>query len=90
MSAPAREVVADTTGIGDGTAVLDVCCGSGDFLALVRERGAHVAGIDAAEGMVALAQNAVRAAILDAAAPHRAADGSYLFTSTFRWVVGRC
>ncbi|MBN9112092.1 MAG: methyltransferase domain-containing protein [Pseudonocardia sp.] len=56
MSAPAWEVVADATGIGDGIAVLDVCCGSGEFLTLVRERGAHVAGIDAAEGMVALAR----------------------------------
>ncbi|ODU02384.1 MAG: hypothetical protein ABS81_17615 [Pseudonocardia sp. SCN 72-86] len=56
MTAPAWESVADATGIGDGTAVLDVCCGSGEFLALAGRRGARPAGIDAAEGMVALAR----------------------------------
>lgn len=56
MTAPAWEAVADATGIGDGTAVLDVCCGSGEFLALVGRRGGRAAGIDAAEGMVALAR----------------------------------
>jgi hypothetical protein len=29
------------------------------------------------------------AALADAAAPYRSADGSYLFRSTFRWVVAK-
>jgi len=59
MSQPAWEAVAVAAGVGPGTALLDVGCGSGEFLALAAERGATVAGIDAAPVMVELAAAAV-------------------------------
>ena len=42
-----------------GAAVLDVGCGSGEFLALLSQRGARVAGADPADGMLELARRAV-------------------------------
>ena len=56
LAGPAREAVAEATGIGPGTRVLDVGCGSGEFCALAVGRGATAAGIDAAEGMVEIAR----------------------------------
>jgi SAM-dependent methyltransferase len=56
VAAPAREAVAAATGIGDGTRVLDVGCGSGEFCLAAAARGAIVSGIDAAEGMIAIAR----------------------------------
>ena len=56
VSGPAWAAVADATGIGPGTRVLDLGCGSGEFCALVLARGADVCGLDAAEGMIAVAR----------------------------------
>jgi SAM-dependent methyltransferase len=56
LADPAREAVADATGIGPGMRVLDAGCGSGEFLALAERRGATAAGIDAAPGMLAIAR----------------------------------
>lgn len=56
LAEPARHAVADAAGVGAGVRVLDVGCGTGEFCALAAERGAEVAGIDAAEGMVAIAR----------------------------------
>jgi SAM-dependent methyltransferase len=56
LAAPARDAVAAAAAIGPGTRVLDVGCGSGEFCALAAELGAQVSGIDAAEGMVAIAR----------------------------------
>ncbi len=56
MAEPARAAVADAAGIGPGARVLDVGCGSGELCALAAGRGAVVAGIDAAEGMIAIAR----------------------------------
>ncbi len=64
MSRPAWEAVADATGIASGSRVLDVACGSGEFGVLAAARGAQVAGIDAAEGMIDLARAALPGADL--------------------------
>jgi SAM-dependent methyltransferase len=45
-----------------GTEVLDVGCGSGEFLAALDERGARAAGVDPSSGMVALARRTAPAA----------------------------
>jgi SAM-dependent methyltransferase len=39
-----------------GASVLDVCCGTGQFTARVRERGFRVAGIDASSAMIRYAR----------------------------------
>jgi SAM-dependent methyltransferase len=56
MAAPAHEAILDAVGIGPGMRLLDVGCGSGELCALASARGAVVAGIDAAEGMIAIAR----------------------------------
>jgi SAM-dependent methyltransferase len=60
LAEPARAAVLDAAGVGPGTRLLDVGCGSGELCALAAERGAAVAGIDAAEGMLAIARRRVR------------------------------
>jgi SAM-dependent methyltransferase len=64
LAEPAREAVAQATGIGAGTDVLDVGCGSGEFCRLAAGRGANVSGIDAAEGMIEIARRRVPGADL--------------------------
>jgi SAM-dependent methyltransferase len=59
ISVPAWQAVAGATGIGHGTQVLDLGCGSGEFGGLAAARGASVSGIDAAEGMIAIARREV-------------------------------
>ena len=44
-------------GISDGDRVLDLACGSGLALELAALRGASVAGIDASERLIAVAQD---------------------------------
>ncbi len=56
---PARELIADQVGIGPGTRVLDVGCGSGEFCRLAADRGAVVSGVDGAEGMLERARRLV-------------------------------
>ena len=56
MSEPARLAAADAARIGPGLRVLDAGCGTGEFCALAVARGAHVSGIDAAAGMLAIAR----------------------------------
>ena len=53
---PAWREVAAAAGVGPGTRVLDVGCGSGDFLAQAGRLGAATAGVDPAAGMVAVAR----------------------------------
>ena len=63
LSEPAnsREYVAmhHRLGISDGDRVLDLACGSGLALELATLRGASVAGIDASERLIAVAQDRV-------------------------------
>jgi SAM-dependent methyltransferase len=53
---PLYQGVLDSVGVRAGTKVLDVGCGSGMFCSLAAARRATVAGIDAAEGLVAIAR----------------------------------
>lgn len=53
---PAWKAVVTATGVGPATRVLDVGCGSGEFLAHTAGLGAVPAGIDPAPGMVDLAR----------------------------------
>jgi SAM-dependent methyltransferase len=61
LADPARTALLDAAGVGPGTRLLDVGCGSGELCALAAARGATVAGIDAAEGMIAIARRRVPA-----------------------------
>ena len=61
LADPARAALLDAAAVGPGTRLLDVGCGSGELCALAAERGAAVAGIDAAEGMIAVARRRVPA-----------------------------
>jgi SAM-dependent methyltransferase len=56
FASPAWQAVADATGVGPGSRVLDVGCGSGELLASLAQLGAAPAGIDPAPGMVELAR----------------------------------
>jgi len=53
---PLYQAVLDATGVGSGTALLDVGCGSGLACALAATRGASVSGLDAAAGLVEIAR----------------------------------
>ena len=53
---PAHNVLIAASGITAGSRVLDVGCGSGEFLRAVERVGADGAGVDPARGMVELAR----------------------------------
>ena len=53
LAEPVWNLMVDSTGVGPGSRVLDVGCGAGDLLAHLAPRGAFLAGIDPAPGMVA-------------------------------------
>ncbi len=53
---PVFEEALQRTGVGPGTRYLDVGCGAGVAAQLAAARGARVVGIDAAEAMIAIAQ----------------------------------
>jgi SAM-dependent methyltransferase len=52
---PVYRHVLDRAMIGSGTTVLDCGCGAGRFTRMAEDRGASVAGIDAAEQLIAIA-----------------------------------
>jgi SAM-dependent methyltransferase len=54
---PVYEAVFERTRVGVGVRYLDVGCGSGMAARLAAERGAQVSGIDAAEGLLAIARS---------------------------------
>src|SRR5436309_138580 len=58
---PFYEAAFDAIGVGTGTNLLDVGCGAGLALLLAEKRGATVAGLDAAEGLLAVARERVPA-----------------------------
>jgi SAM-dependent methyltransferase len=53
---PFYEAVFDEIGVGPGVGLLDVGCGAGLALALAAKRGAAVTGLDASEGLLAIAR----------------------------------
>lgn len=53
---PAIEAVLARAGVTRGTRLLDVGCGAGLALAMARELGAEVSGLDASESLVAIAR----------------------------------
>jgi SAM-dependent methyltransferase len=55
-SRPANELVFDRLEVGDRVRLLDVACGSGFAARIAADRGAVVAGLDAAESLVAIAR----------------------------------
>ena len=55
-AAPAHEVLIAASAIGPASRVLDVGCGSGEFLRALAQHGAIVAGVDPAPGLVELAR----------------------------------
>jgi SAM-dependent methyltransferase len=59
FAAPVRRILIAEAGVGAGTRVLDVGCGSGEFLAQLAAVGAVPVGIDPARGMVAEAARRV-------------------------------
>jgi len=63
---PTYELGIERAGIGAGDAVLEVGCGSGVFLRAVADRGARVAGIDAAAPLLDIARERVPEADLHA------------------------
>jgi SAM-dependent methyltransferase len=56
LGAPVWDLLLEETAVTGGTRLLDVACGPGRFLRRAVDRGAVVAGIDAAERMVELAR----------------------------------
>ena len=58
LADPVTSAIIEQTGVVAGTRVLDVGCGSGEFLAKLERLGARVTGIDPAHQMVRLARAA--------------------------------
>jgi SAM-dependent methyltransferase len=52
----ANDTLFDRTGVGPGTRLLDIACGSGYAARVAAERGAAVAGLDASEALIAIAR----------------------------------
>src|SRR5262245_19953148 len=61
---PTYETAIERLGIGENQQVLDVGCGTSAFLRAAADRGAEVAGLDAAEGLLAIARERVPEAVL--------------------------
>ncbi|NYF17756.1 SAM-dependent methyltransferase [Microbacterium sp. AK009] len=68
VSAPARGALITACAIGPDTRMLDIGCGSGEFLGELGALGARAIGVDSSPGMVALAARHGDAREADAAA----------------------
>jgi len=51
-----NDALFDQAGVGPGTRLLDIACGSGYAASVAAERGAQVAGLDASEALIAIAR----------------------------------
>ena len=85
FAGPAWHAVVTATGIGPGSRVLDVGCGSGELLDYLGRLGASPAGVDPAPGMVELARSRVPAAdVRPGTFEHRPwPDGSFDVVTAF-------
>ena len=72
---PVYEYVLDRARIGSGARVLDCGCGAGRFARMAADRGAKVAGIDAAKELIAIA----------AAGPRRSSPRSGMLRHRRSW-----
>jgi len=54
---PLFEAVLDAAGVGQGTRLLDVGCGSGLTLVLAQQRGAVPSGVDISPGLLGIARD---------------------------------
>ncbi len=52
----ANDALFDRAGVGQGTRLLDIACGSGYAASVAASRGASVAGLDASEALIAIAR----------------------------------
>jgi SAM-dependent methyltransferase len=52
----ANDALFDRTGVGPGTRLLDIACGSGYAASVAARRGAEVAGLDASEALIEIAR----------------------------------
>jgi SAM-dependent methyltransferase len=52
----ANDALFDRTGVGPGTELLDIACGSGYAASVAAGRGATVSGLDASEALIAIAR----------------------------------
>lgn len=59
-----RRALVRRLGIGPGDRVLDLACGTGDFVALCQELGADVVGLDFSRGMLDAADAVLRPALV--------------------------
>jgi SAM-dependent methyltransferase len=62
---PLHEAGLDALGVDEGTTLLDAGCGAGLALSIAAGRGATVAGLDAAAGLIAIARRRLPAARID-------------------------
>jgi ubiquinone/menaquinone biosynthesis C-methylase UbiE len=58
----ANDALFDRAGVGQGTQLLDIACGSGYAANVAARRGAEVAGLDASEALIAIARERTPAA----------------------------
>jgi SAM-dependent methyltransferase len=52
----ANDALFDRVGVGSGTRLVDIACGSGYAAGIAADRGAEVSGLDASESLIAIAQ----------------------------------
>jgi len=69
LNEPAWRLVFQTAltkaGVGSGTRLLDIGCGAGGALALARQLGAEISGLDASENLIAIARQRLPGARLE-------------------------
>ena len=58
----ANDALFDRAGVGPGTRLLDIACGSGYAASVAAGRGAEVAGLDASQALIAIARSRTPAA----------------------------